>query len=261
MTTQTIQNKGAARCTSISPIFTRLHPCSFSRHRNPPRFHPQKPKGAAGCTFIKQNAHAPNCAARCTTHTYDALARSFVLGLKVEGQSTQTDSSGPIDYSLTDGHGSTRALIDLSGSVAQSYDYDAFGTALDFNPNTALTPWLFAGDGLYDPATGWTYQLARWRDGFRFTSMDTFQGDRQSPLSFHKYAYASNDPVINIDDSGHFFTLMDSLVSGAIDHWDSASDSASASRVASFARSLNQAYQTFNKARKVWDTISSFVEL
>src|SRR5580700_6267524 len=51
---------------------------------------------------------------------------------------------------------------DSSGNVVQSFDYDAFGDPLDFDPATADTVWLFGGDGFYDPASGWTYHLARW---------------------------------------------------------------------------------------------------
>ena len=57
---------------------------------------------------------------------------SYVLGLKVEGQSDATNGTL---YLITDGHGSTRALVNLSGGVVQTYDYDAFGDAMDFNPN------------------------------------------------------------------------------------------------------------------------------
>ncbi len=37
----------------------------------------------------------------------------------------------------------------------------------------------------------------------RFQTMDTFAGDQQAPQSLHKYGYAGNGPVNNIDPSGH----------------------------------------------------------
>jgi hypothetical protein len=133
--------------------------------------------------------------------------RSYILGLKVEGQS----DAGSTEYLLTDGHGSTRELIDLSGTAGASLDYDAFGAALDFDAAAAGTPWLYGGDGLYDPATGWTYHLARWRDGFRFTSMDTYPGDGQSPITLHRYLYGNDDPVQGVDPNGSM-TLIDVVV-------------------------------------------------
>jgi len=44
----------------------------------------------------------------------------------------------------------------------------------------------------YDPSTG------------RFTRLDPFAGSSQDPVSLHKYAYCSNDPVNRIDPSGDF---------------------------------------------------------
>jgi hypothetical protein len=156
---------------------------------------PNNPTGYTKAVEEKQGATAATA----------TVSRSYVLGLKVEGQS---DSTNGKVYYLTDGHGSTRALVNTSGAVIERYDYDAFGTMLlgqqidpttqavtNITAATAATPWLFGGDGLYDPSTGWTYQLARWRDGFRFTSSDTFAGDPSSPISLHRYLYADVDPA------------------------------------------------------------------
>jgi RHS repeat-associated protein len=132
-----------------------------------------------------------------------APTRSYVLGNKVEAQS---DSTNGTLYFLTDGHGSTRALTNSSGAVVSgtTYDYDAYGQPLNFMAEDAKTNWLFAGDGVYDAASGWTYHLARWRDGFRFTSFDSFEADPSSPADLHKYAYAGANPTILSDPTGHF---------------------------------------------------------
>jgi|GEM_PF-4948853 len=37
----------------------------------------------------------------------------------------------------------------------------------------------------------------------RFTSFDTFEGRINEPLTLHKYVYTANDPVNNIDPTGH----------------------------------------------------------
>ncbi|MDP9174575.1 MAG: hypothetical protein M3O30_12010, partial [Planctomycetota bacterium] len=78
------------------------------------------------------------------------------------------------------------------------------------NAKAALTPWLFGGDGLYDPSTGWTYQLARYRNGFWFTQMDSYGGDSADPQSLHKYLYVGANSVNNWDPSGH--DLVETLI-------------------------------------------------
>jgi YD repeat-containing protein len=131
-----------------------------------------------------------------------APTRSYVLGTEMIAQS---DTTNGVLYFLADGHGSTRALVNTSRAVVngQVFDYNAFGDALDFTPASADTTWLFGGDGFYDPASGWTYQLARWRNGFWFTQMDPTSGDNQDPISLHKYLYANADPINGLDPSGH----------------------------------------------------------
>jgi YD repeat-containing protein len=131
---------------------------------------------------------------------------SYVLGLKVEAQ---RDTTNGTLYLLTDGHNSTRALTTSTGAISTSqlFDYDAFGTAIDFDPTTAKTTWLFGGDGFYDKTNGFTYQLARWRNGFWFTQSDygrEGQGNVNDPLSLQPRMYADGNPINGWDPSGHF---------------------------------------------------------
>jgi RHS repeat-associated protein len=140
---------------------------------------------------------------------------SYVLGMKVEAQAT---TNGTPVYLLTDGHGSTRALVSNSGQViaGQVYDYDAFGDALDFNAATAETTWLFGGDGFYDPSSGWTYQLARWRNGFWFTTMDSINVAPGDLGNANLYLYVGGNPINGIDPTGHDFSLSGLSVALAI---------------------------------------------
>ena len=126
---------------------------------------------------------------------------SYVLGLGVEAQSKATHGTL---YLLVDGHGSTRALADTAGAVvsAQTFDYDAFGTTLT-NAATADTVWRFGGDGAVDHATGWTYHLARWREGDVFTQRDASGlGQNTSPVELNEYTYANGNPVNGWDPTG-----------------------------------------------------------
>jgi RHS repeat-associated protein len=107
-------------------------------------------------------------------------------------------------YNVYDGHGSVRALTDTTGTVTDTYDYDAFGNIVH---STGTTPnnYLFAGEQ-FDPDLNLYYNRARYLNTStgRFWSMDAFEGDAQSPASLHKYLYASSDPVNRVDPSGRF---------------------------------------------------------
>lgn len=145
------------------------------------------------------------------------LSRSYVLGQQVEAQA---DSTNGVLVLMHDGHGSTRALLTTSGSIVEQYNYDAYGDLLasngaQSNASAALTDWLYAGDGEYDADSGLTYQLARYRDGFRFVSMDpTAFGPGELPNA-NLFLYASQNPVYQIDPSGRF-SLVETMAVGAI---------------------------------------------
>jgi RHS repeat-associated protein len=135
------------------------------------------------------------------------LSRSYVLGLQVEAQA---DSTNGVLFMMHDGHGSTRALLNVSGSIVEQYNYDAYGeflasTGAQSNASAAMTNWLFAGDGEYDAGSQFTYQLARYRDRFRFVSSDDptlfSPGDLANA---NLYAYAEGDSINVVDPSGTF---------------------------------------------------------
>ncbi|MBI3661728.1 MAG: RHS repeat-associated core domain-containing protein [Acidobacteria bacterium] len=111
-----------------------------------------------------------------------------------------------------DGHGSVRQLTDSAGAVTDTYTYDAFGNLISRTfTGTSPTPnhYLYAGEQ-FDEDLNLYYNRARYLDvrSGRFWTMDRFEGDSQSPLSLHKYLYASAEPVDNRDPSG-FTTLAE----------------------------------------------------
>jgi RHS repeat-associated protein len=69
------------------------------------------------------------------------------------------------------------------------------------------TSYLFAGEQ-WDDDFGMHFLRARYltQDG-RFTTQDTFEGNEQTVDSLHKYFYAGQNPVHNIDYSGNFYTV------------------------------------------------------
>jgi RHS repeat-associated protein len=118
-------------------------------------------------------------------------------------------------YYVHDGHGSVRALTDQTGAVTDTYDYDAFGNLIH---QTGTTPnsYLFAGEQ-FDPDLHLYYNRARYLNVStgRFSTMDTYQGDAESPLSLHKYLYAGSSPVDRVDPSGNF-GLEEAMVAVAV---------------------------------------------
>ena len=135
-----------------------------------------------------------------------ALQQVYVHGAKVDELLTKISSTGAVYYHA-DGSGSTVALTDETGSVVESYTYDAFGAATIWNASGAAIPssgyqnrFLFTGRewladaGIYDyrsrvysPALGRFLQT----DPIRFSA-----GDRNI------YRYCGNNPVSRRDPRG-----------------------------------------------------------
>ncbi len=116
---------------------------------------------------------------------------------------SQTRAGTP-SYYLYDGHGSTRALADASGSLTDSYDYDAFGLLLNSSGDTENT-YRYSGEQL-DSSLDQYYLRARYYDqnSGRFTQMDTWMGHNSDPITLHKYLYGNADPANHTDPTGNF---------------------------------------------------------
>ena len=116
---------------------------------------------------------------------------------------SQTRAGTP-SYYLYDGHGSTRALADASGSLTDSYDYDAFGLLLNSSGDTE-NAYRYTGEQL-DSSLDQYYLRARYYDqnSGRFTQMDTWMGHNSESITLHKYLYGNADPVTYTDPTGKF---------------------------------------------------------
>ena len=127
-----------------------------------------------------------------------------------------------------DVQGNIIALLDANGKVVVEYVYDAWGNhaVLDSNGNDLTdtshignrNPFRYRGY-FYDVETGLYYLQTRYYDPEigRFLNMDDVS--YADPEQFHGlnlYAYCGNDPVNNIDPTGHFIiSLIASIVIGA----------------------------------------------
>jgi RHS repeat-associated protein len=111
-----------------------------------------------------------------------------------------------------DPQGNVRALTDDSGSLTDTYTYDAFGNLLagthaggQLGADLAFNPYLFQGER-YEAAAGLYHLRARDYDPLlgRFQQLDSFEGVRGQPFSHNRYTYSEADPVNLHDPSGHY---------------------------------------------------------
>jgi RHS repeat-associated protein len=112
---------------------------------------------------------------------------------------------------LMDGMGSVRQATNLSGSMTDAFEYDAFGEELS-RTGVSNIDHRFRGEQL-DPNSGFYNLRARWYEAGigRFSSIDGALGASDSPLSLHKYNFTHSDPVNNLDPSG-FSNLAENMV-------------------------------------------------
>lgn len=129
-----------------------------------------------------------------------AVQRSYVIGDDVISQS---DLGSPSSYLLYDGHGSTRQLSQTGNTIAEQYNYDAYGIAVSGVPSSPATKLLYAGEQ-FDVNLQQYYLRARYYDpsNGRFNQLDTFMGNNDDPQSLHKYLYCGAEPVNGVDPSG-----------------------------------------------------------
>jgi RHS repeat-associated protein len=129
------------------------------------------------------------------------LSKVYTYGL---ARISQRQISGNlVTFYGYDGLGSVRYLADTSGTIQNTYAYDAFGNAIVSNAAVANV-YLFAGEQ-FDLDLKLSYNRARYWDPSigRFLTMDTFEGRLEDPLSLHKYLYCKANPVNGVDPSGH----------------------------------------------------------
>ncbi|MEJ2742644.1 MAG: RHS repeat-associated core domain-containing protein [Gammaproteobacteria bacterium] len=114
------------------------------------------------------------------------------------------DRNGAVNFYHYDGLGSTRALSDASGSLTDTYDYEAFGEVLT-QTGATVNSYLFTGEQ-FDQDLDQYYLRARYYNQAtgRFTQQDTWMGVDSDPITLNKYVYANADPVNWTDPTGNF---------------------------------------------------------
>gem|GEM_PF-1707173 len=118
---------------------------------------------------------------------------------------SQKRSSSTTEYFLMDGHSGVRNLDSNTGSILQSYNYDAFGNLQNFS-GTPNTKYLYTGQQ-FDSLTGLYDLRARYYNPSqgRFLSRDIAGVDFNNPIELHRYGYTANNPINRTDSSGYGF--------------------------------------------------------
>ena len=128
------------------------------------------------------------------------LSKVYTVGMGLVSQ--RVISGSVVSFYGTDGHGSVRFLTRTNGLVTDTYTFDAFGTLIAGTITTSNN-YLYCGEQ-WDADLGRYFLRARYYEpGLgRFTTMDTFEGNQNDPLSLHKYLYCQDNPVNMVDPSG-----------------------------------------------------------
>ena len=106
-----------------------------------------------------------------------------------------------VEYPLTDGLGSIKAITNASGALTKAMSYDAWGQPRYSNGST---PGAFGFTGEQSMADGTTYLRARsYLPAMgRFLQRDSFAGFAGRPQSLNRYAYVEGNPTGFVDSSG-----------------------------------------------------------
>jgi RHS repeat-associated protein len=131
-----------------------------------------------------------------------AVTRQYTYGLQRINENQEISSTWTPSFYGYDGGWNVRQLTNASGTVTDTYDYDAWGNTVN---HTGATPnsYLYRGEQ-YDSDLGLYYLRARYYNPTtgRFMSRDPENGRPISPKTLHKYLYVGSDPVNGRDPSG-----------------------------------------------------------
>ena len=136
-------------------------------------------------------------------------------------------STSTLYYYVLNAQGDVAAILNSSGKLAASYDYDAWGncTVYDSSAKVLTDPTSIANINplryrgyYYDAETGFYYLQSRYYDPAicRFINADTFATtDANGFLSANMFAYCENNPIMRVDADGEIWNVIAGAVIGA----------------------------------------------
>ena len=142
-----------------------------------------------------------------------AVTRTYTYGRQRISENQLISGAWKPSFYGYDGHGNTRFLANTAGTLTDTYQFDAFGNEI---ASTGTTPnsYLYSGER-FDSNINLYHLRARYFNMLtgRFETMDPGKetccalralqvGNIFDPATLHKYVYAANDPVNQIDPSG-----------------------------------------------------------
>jgi RHS repeat-associated protein len=140
------------------------------------------------------------------------VTRTYTYGLQRISEDQVTSNVWTPSFYGYDGGGNVRQLTNSTGTVTDSYEYDAFGNEFTVS-GTTPNEMMYRGEQ-YDPDLGLYYLRARYYNPLtgRFMSRDPEDGQLNDPKTLHKYLYAGGDPVNAIDRTGRELTAYGEIV-------------------------------------------------
>jgi RHS repeat-associated protein len=130
------------------------------------------------------------------------VQRAYTYGLQRINQNQLISGTWTPSFYGYDGFGSVRTLADATGTVTDTYEYDAWGNSFG---STGSTPnvYLYRGEQ-YDSDMMLYYLRARYLNPLsgRFLTRDPEPGAVEIPVTLHRYLYAGADSVNDLDPTG-----------------------------------------------------------
>lgn len=225
-------------------------------------FRVQKTEGTVLTMFLVDTQNHTGHAQVMEATVDDNLEQAYLIGNDVVAQG---ESDGTVYYLVSDGHGSTRALVNSNGQIVtptndssatftQLFAYTAYGEAHGFVEDAALTTLLYSGEWT-EVSVGMQYLRARFYDPAtsRFNRVDDYAGNNQDPQSLHKYLYTHADPVNGIDPSG--LLASSTLTANAIGSSLTLTNLVGTYLVLGSAKTINDAYTEYIELERVADLL------
>jgi RHS repeat-associated protein len=130
------------------------------------------------------------------------VTRTYTYGLQRIDEDQVTSNVWTPSFYGYDGAGNVRQLTNSTGTVTDSYEYDAYGNSFTVS-GTTPNEFMYRGEQ-YDSDLGLYYLRARYYNPLtgRFMSKDPEHGFAKLTATLHKYLYANGDPVNEIDPRG-----------------------------------------------------------